>query len=385
MLQTQIQKWTVLIYTMVLVVIGVFMATVILNIAVQLSLEYDIRNVENSLVSTINTKWDLTMKYASDLNNTWGWFQDIVSCPQGFTMSWATVLDTNINSEITYMSWSISCDAVFDGNQVQLFFNTSFDDLDFVQFNGTQVFINSGSLLATFPDAENTTINVTSAYPLLPDWIDDNFDSDNYAVSSTWSMYYPDNYIDNDANARLVNYWYIVENSGFFNVFWSNLQMKNFINTNPYNLDGINAPIWNIGSGALYLDINSPFRLKLYVLDTNAYSETKELIITQTLTGTGSSAGIWYLQNDLSLGTGTGSAYNFDFVNNDYALFMENTLPDATLLYRVTWYDKLTGSWIYLNALDDSKVSIFTYLWSHMLIDDVGRLIGKQYEVFGLK
>jgi hypothetical protein len=48
---------------------------------------------------------------------------------------------------------------------------------------------------------------------LAPDGYDDNFDSDNYQNSSTGSTYYPDNYLDNDADARALNYGYVIENS----------------------------------------------------------------------------------------------------------------------------------------------------------------------------
>ena len=43
-------RGTVLVYTMVLVVLWVFMATVVLNVATELSVEYEKRNIEISLL-----------------------------------------------------------------------------------------------------------------------------------------------------------------------------------------------------------------------------------------------------------------------------------------------------------------------------------------------
>jgi hypothetical protein len=70
------------------------MATVVLNIAVQLSVEYEKRNIEISLAGIIKTKGDLTIKYAKDLNQTGSGFVDILSCPTGITMSGTTIITT---------------------------------------------------------------------------------------------------------------------------------------------------------------------------------------------------------------------------------------------------------------------------------------------------
>jgi hypothetical protein len=46
------------------------MATVVLNVATELSVEYDKRNIEISLMNIIETKGDLSIKYSRELNNT---------------------------------------------------------------------------------------------------------------------------------------------------------------------------------------------------------------------------------------------------------------------------------------------------------------------------
>lgn len=103
------RKASVLVYTMVLVVLGVFMATVVLNIAVELSLEYDTRNIELSLIGAVRSKGDLTMKYARDTNNTGSGFVDVIGCPTSITMSGTVALPATFASTILYESGSVVC------------------------------------------------------------------------------------------------------------------------------------------------------------------------------------------------------------------------------------------------------------------------------------
>ncbi len=362
------------------------MATVVLNIAVQLSIEYENRNIEISLASVINTKWDLTMKYAKDLNSTGSGFADILSCPTGITMSGTTVMSTWINTQIRYIDDSIVChaEAAHNGNNLDIFFNTEFNDIEFTQYDGSQIGVNSGSLVWDFSDTDNTRITLPGTGYFSADTIDDNFDSDNFSVSSTGSIFYPDWYFDNDSDAKLMSYWYVLEWSGLYNTFWSNTKIQQYIQANTNNTNSVHQTLWSTWSWYLELDINGDHTLFLYEIDKDIYNDSNEMLITSVLTGTWQSWGVWYLQQDLSIDTGTWSAYNFDFIGNDYALFIENTGSGA-LLYQIRWESSLTGSWIYLNPLSDSDPSIFSYLWSHVLIDDEGKLIGDMFEVFWLK
>ena len=361
------------------------MATTVLNVATELSLEYKTRNIEISLVDIIQTKWDLSMKYARELNNTGSGFIDDISCPQNFSMSGTLSKTTGISTTIHYLSWSIVCIGTHNGFDVEFYFNTLSTDLEFSEYRWKQLAVNSWSTTGTFTDSDNTYLDLSGSYPLLPDNLDDNFDSDNYTIYSTGSVLYPDGYIDNDVKSRLVNYGYIIENTGLYNIFWSNTKMKDYIDQNTYNTGSVYTNISQISSWNLYLDIDSWFRLVLYSISSSDYDETKELIVNSTVVGTWQLAWIWYLQDDLSLSASkTGAEYDFDFTANDYALFLENTGTNS-LLYQVFWEDAVSGSGVYLNPLKDDDVSIFSYLWSHMLVNDEGKLIGNQFEIFGLK
>lgn len=372
-------KATVLIYTMVLVVLGVFMATVVLNIAMQLSSEYEIRNIELSLRNIIQAKGDLAIKYARDTNNTGSGFVDIIGCPTSVTMSGSTFA-TNMR----FLTGVILCEGSYTSNSVKLYFNTNYTDIQLAEYLGSQISVNSGTTTGTFPDG--TSFNFAASYPLLPDGIDDNFDSDNYSAYSTGTILYPDGYSDNDDESRRMLYGYIIEDSGLYNVLWTNTKMKNYISVNPANLHPSGLTIGSSTGSYLYLDIDTSFKLMLYRLDKNAYDASKELVITQRLTGTWEIASIGYLQNDLSLSpikTGTGE-YLFDFVNHDYALFIENTSSWA-LLYQIRGEHATSGTGLYMNPLKDQDISLISYFGNHVFIDDEGKLIADQYEISALK
>lgn len=360
------------------------MATVVLNIAIELSVEYEKKNIELSLRGIIKTKSDLTMKYARDTNDTGSGFVDILSCPTSITMDGPSAAPATFSTTLSYGTGQIFCQWIYDGSQLKLSFNLDISDLAFADYLWYQIVLNALNQSGVFPDG--TTFSAAASYPLLPDGVDDNFDSDNYTAYSTGTIGYSSGYSDNDDDARKLMYGYIIENSGLYNIFWSNSWMKQYIAQNIWNNHPYFVKIGDSSATHLYLDIDSSFRLILYRIDKNQYDLTKEMIPTSTIYGTWEIASIGYLQSDLSLSpTKTGTwEYVFDFINHDYALFVENTAT-GSLLYRIRAEQASTNSGVYINPLKDQDPSIFSYLWSHLLIDEEGKLIGDQFELFGLK
>jgi len=272
----------------------------------------------------------------------------------------------------------------YNGEYLKIFFNSGATDINTADLGWYQVIVNSWSLSWVFSDGDSTFIDINTSSYFSPDDIDDNFDSDNYSSSSTWSIYYPDSYEDNDSKSRKLNYGYIIEGSGLFNVFWSNLKMKQYIHDNSNNLDPINQRIWTVWSGALYLDIAWDHKIVLYRIDSQSYNDTNELIFNQRIVSWDSWADVGYLQNDLTLDSGTWSAYEFDFINNDYSLFIENIWSGA-LLYQINWVDLSNWKDLYIVPLQDDEPWFFSFLGSHMLVDQEWKLVWDQLEVFGLK
>lgn len=360
------------------------MATVILNVAAELSSEYEIRNIEVSLINTIQTKSDLAMKYSTSVNSNGSGFIDTVWCPDSVDMIGTTQSTLGISTVLKNNLWVIFCQWVHAWENFEIYFNSGSTDLSYAQYKWVEVNINSSLTNNTFSDSDTTQIDVSSSFPLVADNIDDSFDSDNYKIFSTGSILYPDIFSDDDVEARLKTYWYVIENSEPYNVFWSNDEMQRYIDENTNNLDNYYNALGSTWSGYLYLDIAASHRIILFEISKSDYIEAKELRVTSQIQWPDASAGLWYLQQDMSLASGTGSAYIFDFTTHDYALFIDNTSSDA-LLYQITWEDALTGSWLYITPLKDDDTALYSFLGSHMLIGQDGNLIGTQLELFGLK
>lgn len=375
---------TILIYTMILVILWVLMATVILNVASELSNQFEVRNIETGLINMIQTKSDLTMKYARNLNENGNGFTDTISCPLSVTMSGATQVTNNFTTTLKNELWLGFCEGIHNSEPIRLYFNTGATDLEYAQFRDKEVVLSSVNPNNTFNDIDTTFIDISSSLPLTPDLIDDNFDSDNYQVYSTWTVLYPDIFVDDDVHARLRIYWYVIENSGPYNVFWSYDAMGQYIDENTYNQDNYNTTLSQTWSGYLYLDINNSHQITLFEIDKEIYNTSKELVVLSQFQSEEQTANLWYLQDNMTLASWTGNAFVFDFQERDYALFIENTSSGA-LLYQITWEEAGTGSGIYMNPLKDDDLSLFSYLWSHMFIGEWWSLIGADLELFGLK
>lgn len=378
------QRWAVLIYTIFLVVLSVFMAAVILNVAVNLSNEYDVHIIELGISGIIESKGDASIKYSKETNSWGSGFIDNIECPQDISFTESSVLTSGVDTQYVFSGSIAWCQWVYNSNPFYVLFNSGYTDTSVIQHKGIQIPFSNTTRTWTLLTSPNIFVDGTITFPLWPDGIDDNFDSDNFSISSTGTTYYPQGYIDDDADIRLKQYGYIVENSWLYNVFWSNKKVFDYIDDNPLNYDTVYKRIGSTSTGFLYIDINAWFKPVLYVIDKWKYQVFKEIEIISRTIGPNLPASIGYIQNDLTIGSSTGSAYRFDFTQYDYALFLENTSSWA-LIYQIRWYDALSGSGLYINPLNDSGTSVLSYLWSHILVNDEGKLIGDMFEVLSIK
>ena len=135
------------------------------------------------------------------------------------------------------------------------------------------------------------------------------------------------------------------------------------------------------------LDINQDHTLKLYRLDRTIYNASKEILPLDIYESASNLWGVWYLQENswvLSISsTKTGNEFEFDFVNEDYALFVRNNSTGA-LLYNLN-IETTTGTGVYINAIDDSDGSIVTVLTNDIIIDNEWKFLYEQFEVLGSK
>lgn len=188
-------KATVLVYTMVLVVLGVFMATVVLNIAMQLSSEYETRNIELSLRNIIQGKADLAIKYARYLNTDGSGFVDNIGCPIGLSMSGTIQKSENILFEYISSGSLIWCRGMHAGIPVDIYFNSGYTDTQYLQYAGSQLDFSSSQQNGTLSDSDITFVNGNLSFPLLPDLVDDDFNSDDYhdSFKKTYTLPYKAN------------------------------------------------------------------------------------------------------------------------------------------------------------------------------------------------
>ena len=204
------------------------------------------------------------------------------------------------------------------------------------------------------------------------DWRDDNCDDDNYLATSSWNLI-EDN--DNKARKELIG---IVLPEQMKNIFWNNKKIEEFIEDNPNNIDSFNKTLSWVNNGYLYLNVNTGSILTLIEYDKARYNNFNELREIKSFTWAVS--GSWYIEKNsdiLSLNSSTwANTYNFNFSGSWYLLFLTNTGSNL-IDYNLSGLEKNTGSWIYLNPINDDinntgSIEILGY--------DV--LINKEWNIF---
>jgi hypothetical protein len=338
------------------------------------------------LYSNIKSDGKILVDINREANSNGSWFIDNISCPSwtSISMSWTT--NIWFIWSILVNSGSIYCEWFYQANSLKIYFNAWFTDFVQADYNGSVVWLTAGIWNSTFSDSDNTLIDFSSYTISTPDFYDDDFNSDNYMVTSTWNTstwtYYLNSFQDDDVLWRKTLFWYVSPDFWFKKVFWNTDKISKIINQNTNNNDSLNVKIWDVNAWILYFDIDKPSEIKTVIFDKNIYNQTNELISLWVLNWT-LWAWIWYLQNNawvLSLSnTITWNEYNFDFINNDYAIFLKST-GTWTLLYKIIW-ETLSWSWIYITSIDDSDNNIVKYLWNEILISDTGVFIAKETEM----
>ena len=381
------KKALILIYILFLVTISIVFSTILINnnaFLFNISRYFD---VDSKLYSNINSNASIIIDINKELNSNWEWFSDSAWCPElpwWVSMSWTTT-SANISTYLVN-SWSIYCEGDYFWKPVQLFFNTAFDEIISAKYDWFALSVVAWVWVTPFPDSDNTLIDLSLDTYYLPDWIDDNFDSDNYRVTSTGTtatgVYYPDLFQDDDVLWRKQLFWYIAEDFWFKKVFWNTSKVLKIIDENDNNNDSLNIKIWEVTDWIIHLDVDKSFDIRIVNFDRAIYDETKELNV-KIRTEWSIWAWVWYLQNNagvLSLSdTITWNEIDFDFANEDYAIFLKDTW-DGTLLYKIK-AETLTWTWIYITPINDEGEDLVEYIWNEIIIDDKWWYISKETEL----
>lgn len=195
------------------------------------------------------------------------------------------------------------------------------------------------------------------------DWINDDANDDNFKVTpSQWS--YPDDYFDNDADARKNIFWTILENKLRVNIFANSKESNDMILENVNNVN----PTELLNNSSLDFKKlpeieNANFEINF--LNKENFSGTIEIVKISKTSWEKETKKIDF-QNSLAL------IQNLDFKNNYYQLFLnvDSGFETKDLLYKIS-----EKSWAYINPIRDDldwKIEIyqnivFNYAWRDIL------------------
>jgi len=370
----------VLIYTLFLVNIALVLWVVVLNMSNKVFNVMDYQSINKKLISHIEYKGGLAIKYLKKLNENGGGYQDNISCPNSVSMSWSISSGT-INTDLFYNNISEFpyCSGAYMWTGLILYFTEDFWDFTGALYKGTWVGLVGRVWQTPFWDSDNTEISFDTRGLAWVDNIDDDFNNDDYKVLGGSWTYYPDDYQDDDVIPRKVIYGYVDSWVWYQNIFWLNTKVGDIIAENTNNDDTLNKKIGETSTGYLFLDINKEYAIKMTLFDRYAYEDFWELRPIEVLDGTGA-ASIGYLQYDGTLSGSLTNAYKFDFQSNDYALFLKNFWTWA-LFFTLKWYTD-DGTEIYINSLDDSDDNVVRYFGNDILISEDKRYLSEELELF---
>ncbi|MFA5917263.1 MAG: hypothetical protein WC850_03475 [Candidatus Gracilibacteria bacterium] len=380
------KKATILIYVIVLISIVMMLSIIVLNNSIKLENTLNYQTIKSELSKKIKEKGAIMAAYDMLVNSDGSGFIDNISCPDNVTMSGETILTSGITTTWANSGTTYICSGSYNGLLLNILSNTGFTSFDKAIWGIDNINLTDNlldNLTGTFPSYDSGTL-ITIPYTSYKktDGIDDNFNDDNYIATYNIS----DNIKDNDDIGRITIIGYVKTNGILENIFWNNEKTNQYIANNTNNVNNSYINIGTVNSGSLHLNINNDSIIKVVKFDKAKYTQNKELSIIESFEGS-ISAGSGYIEKNLgvlSLNTSIGpNTYNFDFQNNDYAIFVRNN-GIGVLNYKITGIDLTISKPIYLSPLNDSYPNEIKVLSSYIIIDS-GIYIGKQSEYIKLK
>ena len=302
------KKGTILIYIIILTTISLILWVIVMDNASILIMNQKNNLLNTKLSNNIQSKINQKVKKIKETNSDWGWFIDNLS------WSWA-----NIHCRLQW-DWT---------------FLLEWDEWT----------------------------------KLLPDWIDDNCNDDNYYGNNNSWINYPNNFEDNDDFSRKNIFWLITPKTTE-NIFWNNNSIEKYIDENSNNSWITNIKLWETISWNLLLDLDTSINIKIIEYDKDKYTNFKE--IKKIKTYTGSVSWIWYIEensNIVSLNSNiTWNTIEFDFQNSWYMIFLTNDSDTDFVKYNLSW---VNGSWkkIFLSPIKDDENNFLEILGYDLIIN----------------
>lgn len=386
-----VNKWNVLVYALIIINLALIFVYIVSS-RTNIFLSNVINDQNNSQLSTdIQKKADISFKYDYLYNQDWFWFTNTRLCPSSIVFSWTTAsgviltitgssLYFDVNN-IPYCSWSNI------NGKVNVFYSSDYLSFSWIIFSGSSLrtLTNDGITTITgwltclgnlftwsINDSQNSIVSFSGNVWLA--YIDNNFNSDNYLCNSTWSYNYPWHSCDNDINARKNLYWYVESTGWYFNIFWNNSQIADFIANNPNNVSSGVALLWNTWTWLLFLNLSDSAYIKLVQFDKIKYDNANELQKTGEYSWYIPTTSSWYIAFSwwsLVINQSTNNWIIFDFINNYYGIFLSYSwwTYGGNLQYTLYWTDSNNYP-IILNPLDDYDPNYFKFLGYDIIIRD---------------
>jgi hypothetical protein len=184
--------------------------------------------------------------------------------------------------------------------------------------------------------------------------------SDDFRSTSSWTLY-PNSFIDDDIIPRLTIFSLVTPQNDYYNIFWNNYKTDEIIDRNIFNNEnsGSLTKIWNVSSWNLIFNLSSSwnlsYKIKLVKFNKENYKNNNTLILLESFESWNLTQSGGYLQSDLSLSeTKTWNEFEFNFTNNDYAIFIQNNWQE-NINIQLKWEENSSWKKIYINAIDESK------------------------------
>lgn len=383
------KTWSIIIYVLLLVNIAIIVWIAIFNSSFILSNNRELTEYSGSFSDIWEQKADAIIASAQQYNSNGSGMIDTIGCPWAVIFEYDTLDGSSaliressapLNTDIAYELWTIRCDGVFWTDDFSLYFNPEKDNFSHAYYaSGSVTLTGTTNWISTwdFWDTDNTTLSF-DATGVSSDGLDDDFNSDDYQLSSSGTVY-PNGYVDDDDTHRKILLWQISAESEYVNVFWDTYRTDQMIIQNTYNYFTGSVLLPDITDGVMQLFLTSSWEpnidIKIFELDDQVYSDESRILLTKRYEWTNITGFGWYIQQSGSTGLGiderkTGNELVFDFQNNDYAVFVQNN-SSQDLWYALQVSSgtgaSITGTWVYITPIDDSG-SDFEILTNHIFI-----------------
>lgn len=390
------RKASIIVYVMVLLTFAIGFSYLVLSNLETMNNNINLSKINNFERKTLYANAILNLENDKKLNSDGSRFIDVKKCPTVFIGSewwdrghgiettlyfwnhWNNSIKKRFYCKITdvFMLWFASDKNIFNWKDWFIFNRFVNENLVWTLWNDGTYEWSTSWIIETedepfsdefnkFSWSSNGSLNLDTGWVNWinwKDWIDDDANDDDFKVTpSQWS--YPDDYFDNDADARKNIFWTILENKLRVNIFANSKESNDMILENVNNVN----PTKLLNNSSLDFKKlpeieNANFEINF--LNKENFSGTIEIVKISKTSWEKETKKIDF-QNSLAL------IQNLDFKNNYYQLFLnvDSGFETKDLLYKIS-----EKSWAYINPIRDDldwieiyQNIVFNYAWRDIL------------------